>query len=106
MHDMTFKSLPLFTSMNHPNIARVSTKKDRVCMVMYFCLKCSIFAHFKEKINLYSQFPSYLNIEPDGNSHLVVFYNSNPSGKNKPIAGQIIFINVKCPILMILYKKN
>jgi hypothetical protein len=22
----------------------------------------------------------YLNIEPDGNSHLVVFYNSNPSG--------------------------
>lgn len=34
----------------------------------------------KEKPNLYSQFPMYLNIEPDGNSHLVVFYNSNPSG--------------------------
>ena len=23
----------------------------------------------------------YLNIEPDGNSHVVVFYNSNPSGR-------------------------
>ncbi len=25
----------------------------------------------------------YLNIEPDGKSHVVVFYNSNPSGKFK-----------------------
>lgn len=25
----------------------------------------------------------YLNIEPDGKSHVVVFYNSNPSGKLK-----------------------
>ena len=33
----------------------------------------------KEKLNTYSQFPMYLNIEPDGNSHVVVFYNSNPS---------------------------
>ena len=38
------------------------------------------FLILKEKINLYSQFPCYLNIEPDGKSHLVVFYNSNPSG--------------------------
>lgn len=28
---------------------------------------------------MYSQFPMYLNIEPDGNSNVVVFYNSNPS---------------------------
>ena len=38
----------------------------------------------KEKPNLYSQFPMYMNIEPDGNANLVVFYNSNPSGKKSP----------------------
>jgi alpha-glucosidase (family GH31 glycosyl hydrolase) len=30
-------------------------------------------------LNLYSQFPVYVNIEPDGNCHLVAFYNSNPT---------------------------
>ena len=60
MHDMNFKSWPLFASQNHPR-ASSSTREQR--------------------INGYSQFPAYLNIEPDGNSNLVVFYNSNPSGK-------------------------
>jgi hypothetical protein len=56
LHDMNYKTWPLFASMNHPTTAQL-------------------------KPNLYSQFPMYINIEPDGNSNLVVFYNSNPSGK-------------------------
>jgi len=54
MHDMNFKTWPLFASQNHPH-------------------------NSKERPNLYSQFPMYLNIEPDGSSNVVVFYNSNPS---------------------------
>jgi alpha-glucosidase (family GH31 glycosyl hydrolase) len=54
MHDMNYKTWPLFASQNHPITSR-------------------------DKPNLYSQFPMYLNIEPDGNSHVVVFHNSNPS---------------------------
>ncbi|CAF0863003.1 unnamed protein product [Brachionus calyciflorus] len=54
IHDLNYKSWPLFASQNHPY-------------------------NSMENQNLYSQFPAYLNIEPDGNSHMVVFYNSNPS---------------------------
>ena len=76
MHDMNYKTWPLFASQNHPNTAQVNI----FIFTRNFLFKLYNFIN-QEKPNLYSQFPMYLNIEPDGNSHVVVFYNSNPSGE-------------------------
>lgn len=78
LHDMNYKTWQQFASQNHPNNFRVSIY---LFVIRLFCfLSKKFFYQSQQKTNLYSQFPMYLNVEPDGNSHVVVFYNSNPSG--------------------------